>query len=143
MFHGQFFGKIVHEILHLSILYGHCPWNIALVHIIWTMSMKYGQSRKILFCPWTDDVHGQLSTKRTRPLNFEKKFRKSNISKYLFRNFEKLWPKFFTKSSKFPTLKKCIKNTRIGSSKLYFRNVRELSRMFAFLCKLVSSKIDF
>ncbi len=24
--------------------------------------MKYEQSRKKLFCPWTDDVHGQLST---------------------------------------------------------------------------------
>ena len=44
MYHGQFFGKIVHEIMPLSI--------------------KYGQSRnreKIHF------VHGQLSTKRTRP----------------------------------------------------------------------------
>ncbi len=50
MFHGQFFGKIVHEILPLSIL--------------------YGQSRKKFFCPWTDDVHGQLSTKRTRPKKF-------------------------------------------------------------------------
>ncbi len=47
MYYGQFFGKIVHEILSLSI--------------------KYGQSRKKLFCPWTVDVHGQLSTKRTRP----------------------------------------------------------------------------
>jgi hypothetical protein len=47
MYHGQFFGKIVHEIL--------------------TMSMKYGQSRKKLFCPWTVGLHGQLSAKHTTP----------------------------------------------------------------------------
>ncbi len=70
MYYGQFFGKIVHEILSLSIKYGKCPWNNALVHKIWTLSMKYGQSRKKLFCPWTVDVHWQLSTKRTRPTNF-------------------------------------------------------------------------
>jgi hypothetical protein len=51
MYHGQFFGKIV----------------LVLVHIIWTMSMRYGQSRKKLFCPWTVVAHGQLSMKRTRP----------------------------------------------------------------------------
>jgi hypothetical protein len=40
MYHGQFFGKTVHE--------------------IWTIE-------KNIICPWTVAVHGQLSMKRTRP----------------------------------------------------------------------------
>jgi hypothetical protein len=34
-------------------------------------------------CPWTDDIHGQLSTKRTRPyyLDTEK------VNKFVFKNF--------------------------------------------------------
>ena len=40
MYYGQFFGKIVHQILSLSIKYEQCPWNIALVHEIWTIEKK-------------------------------------------------------------------------------------------------------
>jgi hypothetical protein len=42
MFRGQFFRKTFNLIFH-----GHCPYNMD-------------------NCPWTIDVHGQLSTKRTR-----------------------------------------------------------------------------
>ena len=35
----------------LSMFHGHCPWNIYIVHILWTMSMLHGQ------CPWNIRVN--------------------------------------------------------------------------------------